>query len=156
MVSPVLYEHYYDGGFIVREAAGNRSRDAGVIANSGTLDLALDAGLVMVQTVSGTIAATAKTGNTGNGTVGSLSIGSGAQLGNYTVSFVSATDYIVADPNGRQLAAGATGTAYSDEIGFTITAGGTAFAAGDGFTIAVSGTTQWAPYTASTPPQSLG
>ncbi len=43
------------------------------------------------------------------------------------------------DPNGKQLADGQTGVAYSDAgLGFTITAGGTAFVAGDGFDMTVT------------------
>jgi hypothetical protein len=157
MVSPVLYEHFYDGAFLVREAAGNRSRDGGVMSNSGGSDLLLDAGLVVTQADYGTPTAAAKTGgNTGNGTVGSMSAGLGAQVGAYTVVFTAATVFSVFDPSGKELKNGATGTAYSDEINFTITAGGTAFVAGDGFTITVpAGTGAWAPYTSSTPAQNL-
>ena len=42
------------------------------------------------------------------------------------------------DPFGNLVGEGATGTAFGNQIGFTITAGATAFAAGDGFTITVA------------------
>lgn len=77
-------------------------------------------------------------GNTGNGTVsaGPVVDATKALGGVYTINFTAATMFEVLDPNGNQLADGATGVAYSQAgIGFTITAGGTAFVAGDGFTI---------------------
>lgn len=159
MVSPVLYEHFYDGAFLVSEEEAHRSRDTGVIANAGTTDLPLDAGLVLTQAVAGTITAAAKSGgNTGNGSVGgALTPGLGAQVGAYTVVFTSATVFRVFGPNGVELEDGETGTAYTDQIDFTISAGGTAFVAGDGFTLTVAaGSDQWAPYTATTPAQNLG
>jgi hypothetical protein len=157
MVSPVLNEHFYDGAFLVREAAGNRSRDPGVMGNSGGSDLFLDPGLVVTQTTTGAITSAAKAGgNTGTGSVGAATAGLGTQVGAYTVAFTAATVFSVFDPSGKELRNGATGTAYSDEIGFTIAAGGTAFVAGDGFTITVAaGSAQWQPYTSSTPAQNL-
>ncbi|MFP5276971.1 MAG: hypothetical protein ACLGPM_07640 [Acidobacteriota bacterium] len=87
------------------------------------------------------ITATAKVGNTGNGTVtAGPTVTAGTALnGDYVVNFTDATHFEVFDPNGKQLEPGVTGTAYLDGgIGFTITAGGTAFAAGDQFTMAVA------------------
>ena len=80
-------------------------------------------------------------GNTGNGTVSAgptinAAIG---MNGVYQVRFSDATHFTVVDPNGKQLADGQTGVAYSDAgLGFTITAGGTAFVAGDGFDMTVT------------------
>jgi hypothetical protein len=144
MVSPVLNEQWYTGGFLVSEAPGTLSRDNGVLDNTaGALDLYVPAGLVVMAEAFGTLTAAAKPGNTGNGTIGSLSVqppaGSnpGAMVGAYTISFTSAIAFSVFAPDGRELLPGVVGTAYADEIGFRITAGGTAFAAGDGFTITV-------------------
>jgi hypothetical protein len=77
--------------------------------------------------------------NTGNGTLGALSVVAGTALdGAFTVKFTAATAFSVSDPNGRQLVAGSTGAAYSDGgIAFTVTTGGTAFVAGDSFTVTV-------------------
>jgi hypothetical protein len=82
--------------------------------------------------------ATANSGNTGNGTVGAITAKTGAQAGTYSVEFIAATKFNLYDPAGKFVGEGATGTAFSNQIGFTITAGGTAFAVGDGFTIAVA------------------
>jgi hypothetical protein len=128
-----------------------------VIANSGTVDLPLDAGLVIVQNVTGSLSATAGT-NTGNGTIGTLVAEVGALVGNYTLIANSASVFAVADPNGVELAPANVGTTYADaEIGFKITAGTTAFAAADSFVIAVAaGNNQWSPYTSSTPAAHMG
>jgi hypothetical protein len=85
MVSPVLQEHWYSGGFLVSEANAYGSRDSMVIANAGTADLQLDAGLVLQDISAGTAVITAGS-NTGNGTLGSLTLGGSAQLGTYTAT----------------------------------------------------------------------
>ena len=51
---------------------------------------------------------------------------------------MAATAYTVGNPAGDVIGTGAPGAAFSDDIGFTITAGGTAFVAGDGFDVAVA------------------
>ena len=155
MVSPVLYEHYYDGAFLISEEEQHRSRDNGVISNASGSDLLLDAGLILAHAAGAVTAGAKPSGNVGTGTIGTLSAGIGAVVGTYRVLFTGATTFNVFDPNNAQLGAGATGTAFSDEVVFTITAGGTAFAAGDGFyvTVADGG---WAPFTAATPPVGLG
>ena len=156
-ISPVLYEHWYGAEFLLSEAPGSRSRDAGTIVNSGTTALSLDGGMVMTQAEFGTPTAALKAGDTGNGTVGSLSVGLGAMAGAYTLTFTGATTFDVVNPEGVELEPGIVAQPYSDAIGFTVTAGATAFAAGDVITITVpAGTGAWAPYTASTPPQNLG
>lgn len=155
MVSPVIYEHYYDGAFLISEEEQHRSRDNGVIANTGGSDLLLDAGLVLGRAAGAVTAAGKPTGNTGNGTIGTLSAGIGAQVGTYRITFNAATTFNVYDPTGAQLGTGSTGTAFLDEAGFTITAGGTAFAAGDAFYITI-GDGGWAPFTAGMTPTGIG
>lgn len=93
-----------------------------------------------------TVASAAGAGNTGNGTVGSLTANGYAPLrGAYTVEFNDATHYVVNDPNGSEVGHGTTGVAYaSGGLGFTITAGGAAFVAGDSFVITVAdGSGKW-------------
>ena len=78
-------------------------------------------------------------GNTGNGTIGTVSATSAAITGVYKATMTSATAFTVQDPNGVQLKAGATGTAYTCEgATFTITVGGTPMIAGDSFTVTVT------------------
>jgi hypothetical protein len=91
-------------------------------------------------TPDGTIAGVAAGGNTGNGTIGTLSLGNTAKPGVYVAKFTTATAYTVTDPTGAVVGTGVTGTAFTGlngvtPIEFTITAGGTAFVAGDSFNI---------------------
>lgn len=92
-----------------------------------------------------TIASAAYAGNTGNGTLGTLSALAAAQPGAYNVVFASATKFEVYDPSGKFVAVGTTGVAFSNQVQFTITAGGTAFVAGDGFTVTVTANTVQIP-----------
>ncbi len=86
------------------------------------------------------IAGIAAPANTGNGTIGSLSFTSPAQIGDYTVSLTSATAFTVTDPRGVAVGTGTVGTGFnSGGVAFTLTAGGTAFAAGDSFVVSVGG-----------------
>jgi len=74
--------------------------------------------------------------NTGNATVGSISLGSAAKVGNYTAVCLTATTAQITDPNGVVLGTATFGTAFKDpQINLTITAGGTPCAAGDTFVI---------------------
>jgi hypothetical protein len=100
----------------------------------------IDIGLIMGrETIGGgtPAAAVAGGGNTGNGTVGSLSGSSSAEVGTYTINMTAATAFTVTNPKGEVIGSGSTGVAFANEINFTVTAGGTPFAAGDSFTIAV-------------------
>lgn len=87
---------------------------------------------------SGTPTSTAKAGNTGNGTLGSLSAGGMPVPGIYVLRATSATNFTVSGPDGSALPNATVATPYiSANINFTLTAGGTAFAPGDEFTITV-------------------
>lgn len=104
----------------------------------GTEEGWLPAGTVLGKVNVGDIAAAAKAGgNTGDGTFGAITARSGAKAGVYRVEFTTATKFDVIDPEGYKVKSGSTGTAYGDDLGFTITAGGTAFVAGDAFDITV-------------------
>jgi hypothetical protein len=96
---------------------------------------------------SGAAVATALGTNTGNGTVGAITVGGAASIGIYTVEFDDATHFIVSNPAGIEIGHGTTGVAFSaGGMGFTITAGGTAFVPTDSFQIAVTGTRAYAPF----------
>jgi hypothetical protein len=152
MVSPVLTEHYYTGAFLVSEAPGSLSRDQATMVNGTGSDVYYDGGLVLTDSpvaVAGT--------NTGNGTVGSILIGSDAVAGSYVVALTSATAFTVTDPTGRLIGTGTVGTALKiiPVINLTVTAGGTAFVSGDTFTVAVLGPNgTFAPYTSTSAPAS--
>ncbi|MBO8136795.1 MAG: head decoration protein [Desulfotomaculum sp.] len=85
---------------------------------------------------------TADAGNTGDGTVTNVSLGSTAKLGTYTLECITAVvdggTFKVIDPDGIRLDDAVVGTAYTGPINFTINDGATDFAVGDKFTIEVS------------------
>lgn len=128
-----LVEALHNGGFIVSEANGHRSRDS-ITLLAGAVYLA---GTVLGQITTGSSATAAVLGaNTGNGTFGTITtVATPTQIGDYTVAFTAATAFKVTAPDGAT-ATGTTGVAFSAlGVGFTITAGGTAFVAGDTFTV---------------------
>jgi hypothetical protein len=128
-----LNEPWHDGGFIVSESNGHRSRDK-IVLTGGKLTLA---GTVLgLLSVGSTAVAAALGANTGNGTFGTITpVSVPTQIGVYSVLFTAATTFTVTAPNGAT-ASGTTGVAFASlGIGFTITAGGTAFVAGDTFNI---------------------
>jgi hypothetical protein len=109
-----------------------------IILGAGTLQR----GTVLGRQTANPIEAVAKAGNTGNGTIGSLSVGASPDIGTYSAIATSATVFAVNDPEGNALGNATAGTPFtSAEINFTITAGGTAFAVGDAFNITVSDAT---------------
>lgn len=125
--------------YLVSEAKNlYRSRDAGTVINESATDILLP-GSLLGRLTTGTAAATADSGNTGNPTVGTITVTSEALIGAYVLTFLTATTFSVARPDGALLANGATGVAYDQGgLGFTVTAGATPAVEGDAFTIAVS------------------
>lgn len=99
----------------------------------------LPRGSVLGMITSSTAVTTAAGENTGNGTIGAVTVGADAKLGNYLLTATAATTFKVVDPEGTTLANATVGTAYTQGgLGFTITAGATAFVAGDEFVIDVN------------------
>lgn len=105
---------------------------------------ALLRGTVMgMVTVGAAAAAVAASGNTGNGTISSIALGTKAKVGAYTIVMTGATTYNVIDPSGLELAPGTAAGSYGvnpadPEIHFTFTAGATPMVAGDKFSIVVA------------------
>lgn len=134
-----LNEVRHDGGFIVSEANGHRSKDR-ILLTGAALVLA---GTVLGCQSAGAVASAVALGtNTGNGTFGTITATANpaTQIGTYTLVYTSATAFTVTAPGGES-ATGVNGTAFSAlGIGFTMTTGGTAMVAGDLFTIAVTAT----------------
>jgi hypothetical protein len=133
-VTPIV-ENFHALGFMVSEARGHLSRDQITVLSGQTL---LAGTVLGRENVGATGTAAALGTNTGNGTFGTITVGTAALTGGYTVEFDAATLYVVSDPNGSEVGHGTTGAAFSaGGLGFTITAGGTAFVAGDSFTVTV-------------------
>lgn len=98
----------------------------------------LKRGTVLGQVTSNPVQAAAGASNTGNGTLGGISVGPAVEVGVYTLTATASTTFAVVDPEGNTVGTATAGTAFtSNEINLTITAGQTAFAVGDTFTISV-------------------
>lgn len=94
---------------------------------------------------SGTAAATAASGNTGNGAMGAITVTAPAQVGTYRLAIIAVTanagTFVVVAPNGVTVGTGTVGVAFSKGgLAFTLADGATDFALGDAFDIVVSGT----------------
>ncbi len=76
--------------------------------------------------------------NTGNGTLGSTSLGATAQTGAYSLVATSPTAFSVTSPEGVAEAPATVGAPYAGQVNFTITGGTTAFAVGDSFLLSNS------------------
>lgn len=140
----LLTEAFHTGGFLVSEARGHRSRDAGIFAG-GVL---IRAGTVLGFLAGGLAAAWPGNAeqvdsNTGNGTLtlAGTPVVTGAQIGIYAAVATSATVFAVTDPFGNSLGNATVGSAFSDEIAFEIIAGATLFVEGDEFSIDVQAVT---------------
>lgn len=111
-------------------------------------------GRVLVKYLaSGSASATAGAGNTGTGTVGTITVGSTAKIGTYTVRFAKAVsnagDFYVTSPSGRVVGTGSVGVVFTGGgLSFTIS-DATDFVVGDTFTIAVTGTEKYRTYAAT-------
>jgi hypothetical protein len=91
----------------------------------------------------GAASAAATGGNTGNGTMGSITVSAGAVLGDYKLTIsAAATDagtFLLEKPDGSIVGAGTVGAAFSKGgLAFTVADGGTDFVVGDSFTITVT------------------
>ncbi|CAB3783264.1 hypothetical protein LMG28688_01612 [Paraburkholderia caffeinitolerans] len=135
-----LIEQWHAGGFLVSEARGHRARDVGTIGGAtkvypGTV-LGLQTGGVAAAWPGN---AEQVNNNTGNGTIAMAGtpVVAGAQLGMYSAIASDATHFAVSDPYGNSLGTATAGSAFSNQIALTITAGATPFVAGDEFSIQV-------------------
>ena len=84
-----------------------------------------------VQVVSGAV-------NTGDGVIGSITLGPAIKTGGYQLTATAITKFNVTSPTGDVLGVATVGTPFVHaEITLTITAGGVAFKAADSFTLNV-------------------
>lgn len=133
-------EGVYTGEFLLSEANGTRSREEVVIAaGSGVLA----AGTLIAQiNAANALTPTADAGNTGNGTIGSVTVTSAAITGSYIVTITEAAAnggaFEVVDPTGAVVGQGTVGQPFTGGgLTFTLGDGSTDFAEGDGFSLAV-------------------
>lgn len=127
--------------FLVSEASGQLSRESVTLAASQG---ALVPGTVLGKiTKAGTASSAAFAGNTGNGTMGTVTVSAGAKAGVYKLVITEpGTDignFFVEDPDGITIGQGDVAAAFSaGGLAFTLADGATDFAAGDGFNITVA------------------
>lgn len=137
--------------YLVWEAGGYRSREQIVL--SSTIAAIVARGTILGRRTRGAAAApvvTALASNTGNATVGAVTMDAQIAAGTYRIRFLTPTTFALYDPGGVELARGATGAALNSLLNFTITAGGTPMVAGEGFDITIAyaaGTLEWVPWT---------
>ena len=142
-------EPYRSNEIISSECEGTLSRESvTIVAGSGTIV----AGTVLGQiTNAGTATAAANAGNTGTGTVGTITVSAGAKPGAYKLTIIhAATDagtFLLTDPIGLVVGSGTVAVAFSKGgLAFTLS-DATDFVVGDGFTITVAaGSGKYAPY----------
>jgi hypothetical protein len=107
---------------------------------TGTLALGAIVGLVLSATPVGAAVA----GNTGNGTIGTLSLGTNARAGVYRAVCIEPAanggTFAIEDPDGVIIGRVNVGTPATGPVVFTIADGATDFVAGDSFTITVAAT----------------
>lgn len=135
----VFTEGQHKAEFVVTETDGTISRETITVLKGQNLK----AGHVLGQASVGAAAGAAVSGNTGNGTLSAITVGSKAKPGIYAVTCVEPAagggTFLVEDPDGISVGTAHVGTAFNIEIGFTITAGATDFVSGDRFNVTVSG-----------------
>lgn len=105
--------------------------------------LTIDGLRIGVQVSVGTAVAAAVAGNTGNGTMGAVTVSAGAKAGVYRLTIVepaaNAGTFVVEDPDGVIVGSGTVAVAFSaGGLAFTLADGATDFASGDAFTITVT------------------
>lgn len=105
-------------------------------------------GTVLGKTlVSGSAVATAGT-NTGDGTMGTITVSGTAEIGTYSLRITKAAsnagDFVVVNPSGVVVGNGTVAVAYSGGgLAFTLADGANDFVVGDTFSIAVTGTVKY-------------
>jgi len=105
----------------------------------------VDDGCVLATQETYEAASAAYAGNTGNGTMGTVTVSAGAKLGVYKLTITEPGSNIgafeVEDPDGVLAGVGDVAAAFSaGGLAFTLADGATDFVAGDGFNITVTAT----------------
>jgi hypothetical protein len=133
-----ITEGRHAGEFIIDdEVAYSREQ---IIVLSGQV---LEAGHVVGMIALGAATPAAVTGNTGNGTLASATVGLGAKVGVYRATCIEPAanlgKFTVEDPDGVNVGVATVATEFTGGgLTFTIADGSTDFASGDAFTITVA------------------
>lgn len=139
-------EGRHAGEYLISEASGTRSRDVVTLATGNDLE----AGTVLGR-IRGAATSAAVGTNTGNGAMGTVTLGAGAMEGDYKVIIVEpASDagaFVVENPLGAVIGHGTVGVAFTGGgLSFTLADGATNFVAGDTFKITVAAGTTYGQF----------
>jgi hypothetical protein len=123
---------------IINEANGFLSRDAITLVSGQNLKACAALGKITVGTASGA----AMGSNTGNGTMGAVTVSAGAMAGVYALTVIEPAAnlgaFMVQDPLGATIGHGTVGSVFTaGGISFTLADGATDFVSGDQFAITV-------------------
>lgn len=132
-------EGQHPAEFLVSEANKTRSREAITLLSGQNLK---SGHVIGKATKAGTTTVTADSGNTGDGAMGTVTVGADSKPGKYRLTIIetvaAAGAFIVQDPDGVDVGQGDVAAAFTGGgLSFTLADGGTDFAAGDAFTIEV-------------------
>ncbi len=127
------------GAFLVSEANGLRSRSVITVLSGEELE----AGHVVGAVTLGAGTSAADAGNTGNGTMGAITVGATAQVGDYVLTVLEAASdaglFQVVAPDNSVVGLGTVAVAFSGGgLSFTLADGATDFAVGDFFVLSVA------------------
>lgn len=136
----VFNEGKHTGEFLLSEGNGSISRETVTISSAAA---ALVPGTVLGKITLGAVTSAAVAGNTGNGTMGTVTLSLGAKPGVYKLTIVepasNAGAFVVEDPDGIIIGNGDVASAFSaGGLAFTLADGATDFASGDQFNITVA------------------
>lgn len=131
-------ETRHAGEFMVSEANGCRSRETETLITGQDLEAGTVIGTILSAQ---TATPTADAGNTGDGTMGAVTV-TDAKVGVHTLTVIEpgtdAGEFQVEDPDGENIGTGTVGSAFTGGgLSFTLSDGATDFVAGDQFTIDV-------------------
>lgn len=128
------------GDLVKYEVNPALSRETIILASGKTFALGAVLGKKRGSGVPVVSAATADSGNAGNGalTLAGTPYGANVREGTYRILFTAPTKANVENPQGENIGVATVGQAFAKDIAFTIAAGGNAFAAGDALSVGVS------------------
>ncbi len=139
----VMTETNRAGDWLKHERDARYSREQITILAGSGADRVLTSGMVLGKITKGAATPAAVAGNTGDGTIGAVTVGAAAKPGVYRLVCIEpATDagkFSVEDPDGIEVGVATVAVAFSGGgLGFTIADGAADFVAGDAFTITVA------------------
>lgn len=128
---------------LAREDDLGLSRSTVTVRGGVGAERKLKLGTVLGKTLFAAPVIAAEAGNTGDGALGTLTLGDACKQGVYTVTCIAAAAdggrFQVVDPDGYRMADAEVGVAFAGpQLGFTIADGAADFVVGDAFTVTIA------------------